>query len=115
MQLTLIVPELIWPEPEDRDALGGVDCPSLEILLARSRRTRRAAQSLEATLADAFGQPPGAPYAAFRRLGEAYSAATAGTQSAGCWLCCDPVHLRFHQEQLVLADSANFGITDDEA
>ena len=115
MHLTLIVPELIWPEPEDHDALGGVDCPSLEILLARSRRTRRAAQSLEATLADAFGQPPGAPYAAFRRLGEVYSAATDADAAAGGWLCCDPVHLRFHQEQLVLADSASFDITDDEA
>ena len=112
MHLTLIVPELIWPEPADHDALGGVACPSLEILLARGRRTRRAAQSLEATLADAFGQPPGAPYAAFRRLGEA---GTVADESAACWLCCDPVHLRFHQEQLVLADSTSFAITDDEA
>ena len=114
MHLTLIVPELIWPEPEDRETLGGLSCPSLEILLARSRRTRRAAQSLEATLADAFGQPPGAPYAALRLLGEVY-AATDADAAAGCWLCCDPVHLRFHQEQLVLADSASFDITDDEA
>ena len=112
MHLTLIVPELIWPEPADHDALSGIDCRSLETLLARSRRTRRAPQSLEATLADAFGQPPGAPYAAFRRLGEA---GTVAAESAGCWLCCDPVHLRFHQEQLVLADSASFGITLAEA
>ena len=112
MQLTLIVPELIWPEPDDRETLGDLDCRSLETLLARSRRTRRAAQSLEATLADAFSQPPGAPYAAFRLLGEAGTTADA---TAGAWLCCDPVHLRFHQEQLVLADSVSFGITQDEA
>ena len=115
MQLTLVVPELIWPEPDDRETLDGLDCPSLETLLARSRRTRRAAQSLEATLADVFGHPPGAPYAAFRLLGEGYSAATDVDAAAGCWLCCDPVHLRFHQEQLVLADSASFGITLSEA
>ena len=114
MQLTLVVPELIWPEPAEREALD-VACPALETLLARSRRTQRAAQSLEATLADAFGHPPGAPYAAFRLLGEACSAATSADAAAGCWLCCDPVHLRFHQEQLVLADSASFGITLDEA
>lgn len=112
MQLTLIVPELIWPEPADRDTLDGAGCPSLEMLLARSRRTQRAPQSLEATLTDAFGHPPGAPYAAFRRLGEA---ATSADAAAGCWLCCDPVHLRFHQEQLVLADGASLGITQDEA
>jgi hypothetical protein len=112
MQLTLVVPELIWPEPEDRDALGSLACPSLELLLVRSRRTRRAAQSLEATLADVFGQPPGAPYAAFRRLGEAEPV---GEENACGWLCCDPVHLRFHQEQLVLADGASFAIAQDEA
>jgi len=113
MQLTLLVPELIWPEPDDRATQGGLDCPALETLLVRSRRTRRAPQSLEATLADAFGQPPGAPYAAFRRLGE--SDATADTAGAGGWLCSDPVHLRYHQEQLILADSGSFGITLDEA
>ena len=112
MHLTLIVPELIWPEPDDRETLGGLSCPSLETLLARSRRTQRAAQSLEATLADVFDQPPGAPYAAFRLLGEADTTADA---TVGSWLCCDPVHLRFHQEQLVLADGASFGITQDEA
>ena len=112
MQVTLIVPELIWPEPADRETLDFIDCPALETLLARSRLTRRAAQSLEATLADAFGQPSGAPYAAFRLLGEA---ATTADATAGYWLCCDPVHLRFHQEQLILADSASFGITEGEA
>ena len=111
MQLTLVVPELIWPEPADRDALD-VACPALAVLLARSRRTQRAAQSLEATLSDAFGHPPGAPYAAFRRLGEADPL---GESDAAGWLCCDPVHLRFHQEQLVVADAARFGVTVDEA
>ena len=112
MHLTLILPELIWPEPDDRETLDSIDCSALETLLARSRRTRRPAQSLEATLADAFGQPPGAPYAALRLLGEAYTQAEAST---GYWLCCDPVHLRFHQEQLILADSSSFGITQGEA
>ena len=35
MQLTLVVPELIWPEPEDRDALTDLACPALETLLMR--------------------------------------------------------------------------------
>ena len=87
MQLTLFVPELIWPEPGDRETLDGIDCPALCTLLSRSRRTRRAPQSLEATLSDLFGQPPGAPYAAFRRLGEVHPMADTGAD-AGCWLCC---------------------------
>lgn len=113
MQLTLLVPELIWPEPEDRDTLDALACPALNTLLARSRLTRRAPQSLEATLTDAFGLPEGAPYAPYRLLGEATGP---GRRAAdACWICADPVHLRFHQERLILADSGSFGIELDEA
>jgi hypothetical protein len=113
MQLTLLVPELIWPEPEDRETLEALACPALCTLLARSRQTRRPPRSLEATLTDAFGLPEGAPYAAFRLLGE-----TTGPRDApadACWVCADPVHLRFHQERLILADSGSFGIGLAEA
>lgn len=107
MQLTLLVPELLWPEPDDREAFNALICPELNTLIARSRLTRRPAQSLEATLTDAFGHPENAPYAAFRRLGEADSA---GDADDVYWFCCDPVHLRFHQEHLILADSGSFDI-----
>lgn len=112
MQLTLLIPELIWPEPDD-GVLDGLDCPALATLLARSRLTRRAPQSFEATLADAFGQPPGAPYAALRLLGEpdADGAGQAIEVGDGGWLCSDPVHLRYHQAQLILADSGGFELT----
>jgi hypothetical protein len=112
MQLTLLVPELIWPEPDDGDTLADLACPALGTLLARSRLSRRPPQSLEATLADAFGHAPGAPYAAFRLLGEAAAGVDA---AAACWVGADPVHLRFHQERLLLADSGSFGIALDEA
>jgi hypothetical protein len=113
MQLTLLVPELIWPEPEDREALDALACPAVNTLLARSRLRRRAPQSLEATLTDTFGLPEGAPYAPLRLLGEAASPAV--NPVAGCWICADPVHLRFHQERLILADSGSFGIELAEA
>lgn len=29
--LTLLVPELLWPEPEDREVWDGLDCPALSI------------------------------------------------------------------------------------
>lgn len=112
MQLTLLVPELIWPEPDDRETLDDLACPALNMLLARSRLTRRPPQSMEATLADAFGQPEGASYAAFRLLGELNAPVEAGQT---CWINADPVHLRFHQEQVILADSGSFGIELDEA
>ena len=112
MQITLLAPELIWPEPDDTDTFNGLDCPALSTLLARSRLMRRPPQSLEATLTDAFGHAEDAPYAAFRRLGEANMPADANT---AYWLCSDPVHLRFHKEHLILADSSSFGIELCEA
>lgn len=112
MQLTLLIPELIWPEPDDRETLDQLACPALNTLLARGRLRRRPPQSLEATLSDAFGQPEGAPYAAFRLLGEADAPLEAGH---GCWVNADPVHLRFHQEQVILADSGSFEIELDDA
>ena len=111
MHLTLIVPELIWPEPDDEATFAALDCPELATLLTRSRLVRRPPQSLEATLSDAFGLPDGAPYAALRLLGE-HAAADPG---ASTWLCSDPVHLRFHQQRLIVADSGSFAITLDEA
>lgn len=112
MQLTLLVPELIWPEPDDRDTLAGLLCPALYTLLARSRRTRRPPQSLEATLTDAFSHPEGAPYAVFRLLGEPE---TRINPANDCWIAADPVHLRFHQERMILADSGSFDISLNEA
>lgn len=113
MQLTLLVPELIWPEPDDRDTLDALACPALNTLIARSHFVRRPPQSLEATLSDAFGVPDGAPYAAFRLLGERLAPDELAADA--CWVCADPVHLRFQQDRLILADSGSFGIELDEA
>ena len=112
MQLTLLIPELIWPEPDDQDAFADLASPALSALLCRSRLTQHSPQSFEAMLTDAFGQPEDAPYAAFRRLGEAV--ATDDVPDSH-WLCSDPVHLRYHEELLILADSGSFDITLDDA
>jgi hypothetical protein len=111
MQLSLLVPELIWPNPEDSGTLAPLDCPALAALITRGRQSMRTAQSLEATLGDAFGHVNVA-YSPFRLLGEANALVEANT---GCWLNADPIHLRFHQNLLVLSDSASFGIQLDEA
>jgi hypothetical protein len=111
MQITLVVPELIWPEPDDRDALDALPCPGLGTLIARGQIDRRPPQSVEATLADTFGLAGNVAYAALRILGEDSPPAAADA----CWLCADPVHLRLHQERLILADGASLGIELAEA
>ncbi|HNO58373.1 MAG TPA: hypothetical protein PKI28_11990, partial [Accumulibacter sp.] len=111
MHLTIVVPELIWPEPDDRSTLDALDCPALTTLLARSHLRRRPPQSFEATLTDTFGQTDGVGYAALRLLGEE----NPPTIGEACWLCADPVHLRLHQEQLILADGSHLAVTAAEA
>lgn len=121
MPLTLLIPELLWPEPEDRATQDDLACPALETLLARAGRgpARSAATSYEAALCDAAGLPENAPYAALRRLGESGGPEGAneasGANTAGDWLAVDPVHLRFLQERLVLADPTQLELADDEA
>lgn len=112
MQITLVVPELIWPEPDDQAAFASLHCPGLSTLLARSLLSVRRPQSAEATLCDCLGCGEDVmAYAPLRRLGEASGADAA----EGCWLCADPVHLRLHQERLILADGGRLGITLEEA
>lgn len=111
MQLTLLVPELIWPEPGDAETFAGLPCPALRTLLARGRRTD--ATSGPATgdraIARAFGLDRAVPYAALRLLGEGID------PGEHQWTCADPVHLRLHQERLILADGSRIGIAMSEA
>lgn len=111
MQITLVVPELVWPEPDDRQTFGALSCPGLCTLIARSPVSRRPPQSVEATLTDAFGLAENVAYAAFRVLGETGIAAA----EEACWICADPVHLRLHQERLILADGGSLNIARAEA
>jgi hypothetical protein len=109
VHLTLLVPELIWPEPADQYALGNLAAPGLEWVLARARSERRERRPFETALADSFGLTA-PPFGALRLLGEGIEEARSGH-----WLCADPVHLRFHQERIVLADASAFDVDEDEA
>ena len=109
MHLTLLVPELIWPEPADQFTLGKLSAPGLEWLLARARLERQARQPYETVLTGCFGLAA-APCGALRLLGEGNDEARSGH-----WLCADPVHLRFHQERIVLADAGAFPLDESEA
>lgn len=109
VHLTLLVPELIWPEPDDQRAFGRLVAPGFGWLAARARRERHPRRAFETALAAACGLA-GAPCAPLRLLGEGDEAAR-----AGFWLCADPVHLRFHSDRIALADAGAFDLDDDEA
>ena len=115
LRITLLVPELLWPVPEATEIFDGLDCPALSTLLARGHLTQRPPQSPEATLVDRFGYAENTPYAAFRRLGEDDEHDMPAVPEDACWIAADPVHLRFRQERLILADGATLGITSEEA
>src|SRR6516165_7977556 len=99
MHLSLFIPELVWPEPDDGvlDARAGLDCPALFALLARGSFSRSPSTAPEARLAALFGQPAAVSLAALRRGGEAD---TRALPDASGLVCADPVHLRFHEGQL---------------
>lgn len=110
MRLTLLVPELIWPEPADQLTLGKLPAPGFEWLVAHAEFQRRPRLPFEVALARQFDlTEPG--YGALRLLGEDVSEAAVD----GHWLCADPVHLRFHHERIILADAGALEIEDDEA
>ncbi|MBW7903159.1 MAG: hypothetical protein H3C26_16910 [Rhodocyclaceae bacterium] len=111
MRLTLLIPELIWPEPGDAETFAGLACPALETLLARGRRADAAAApaTFDAAVARAFGLDRAVPYAALRLLGEGID------PGEHHWTCADPVHLRLHQERLILADGSRIDIAMAEA
>lgn len=140
MHLTLLVPQLLWPEPEDRSALDDLALPGLQWLLARGGRQRLPRACHEAALAGCFGLSVPA-YGALRRLGETpragdgnaddepggpgdgkpdgesagSSAAPGGSDDGAFWLCADPVHLRMHNQQIILADPSAFDLHMAEA
>jgi len=109
VHLTLLVPDLIWPEPADQFALGKLAAPGCEWLLAHAKSERHPRRPFETVLADCFGLTD-PPCGALRLLGE-------GSEESrnGHWLCADPVHLRFHQERIVLADANAFDLAEHEA
>jgi len=110
VRLTLLVPELIWPEPADQHTLGKLPVPGIEWLAARGVFRREPRLAFEASLAGQFGLKQ-ATYGALRLLGEDVSEKAVD----GHWLCADPVHLRFHHERIILADAGAFELADDEA
>ncbi len=109
MQFHLVLPGLAWPRSGASHAAGDLSLPALSALLGHAQASWQPAVAPETWLAARFGAADARlPYAALRRAGEAPPAADAH------WLCCDPVHLHFSRDKLLLADASGLGITADE-
>ena len=105
MHIELIVPALFPAQ-----GLPPASLPALELLLARGRRSKVEAASLESWLVRAFGlDGPAIPAGALTTLAH-------GMEPGACqWLRADPVHLRADRDRLLLVPSQAFAVTAEEA
>lgn len=111
MRCTLLIPHLWWSKGAGEDAYRDLRLPHLRRFMARARRRTFPAIGWEAWLCQAFEVERQAdwPIAPFTLMvdgidpGEAF------------WLRADPVHLRPHRDQLLLADSSVLQLSNDEA
>jgi hypothetical protein len=109
--VTLFVPSLFWPEAADADASSGPRLPALETLLSRGTTADSACENEPAWLCGRFGVEkhvdwPVAPLA---------FAGDGGDPGAGYWLRADPVHLRVHNDGLILLAPETLEIAEDES
>ena len=111
MHCTLLVPHLLLPGDFGKEACRDLALGELQTFLARSRRQPVAPAGTDAWLCQAFEVEkqqdwPVAPLTL---------AFDGGDPGRSYWLRADPVHLQAHRDQLLLADSSTFGITQPEA
>jgi len=109
-RVTLLIPHLLWPEPNDAYAFDDLTVPGLTTLLVRGQFNRAAIEPWEASLLALMGVGEHSA-AELRRRGEADSP----DARAANWLCADPVHLKFHHERIVLADTGAFSLAAEES
>jgi len=82
---------------------------SLELLVARGRRTKTPPQSLERWLQHAFGLEGRLPAGALSLLG------ARGAPGESVWARADPVHMQVMRDRVVLAPAGAFGISLQDA
>lgn len=116
MRLTLLIPELLWSEPGDTEANAPASRSALAKILAQRRFVRQTNVGWEASLLRLAGLRPESSLAVLRARGEtgAMLAEPIDPADARRWLCADPVHLRFHQDRLILADGHELALRDEE-
>ena len=108
--VTLFVPSLFWPETGDTDSYSGLSLPALETLLSRGSAADGSCENEPAWICECFGVQkqtdwPVAPLA---------FAGDGGEPGAAYWLRADPVHLRLHNDRLILLAPETLEIAEDE-
>ncbi|MGQ0526160.1 MAG: phosphoglycerate mutase [Betaproteobacteria bacterium] len=111
MQCTLLIPRLWWSRDAAAEAYRDLAVPALETLCARATHHAFPPIGWEAWLCQAFEVErqrdwPIAPITLTQDGGDPQDA---------YWMRADPVHLRAHRHQLLLADSSAFDISQGEA
>lgn len=111
MQIELILPGLSWlAGSPGKHPSSPLHLPALATLLGLSRSRWAPPRATDALLADRLGLAGEVSHALLRRSGEQSPPA-----SGGHWLCCDPVHLHFARDTLLLADASGLAISRHEA
>ena len=109
MHFELILPGLAVPPAFLSSPDAPPELPALATLLGFADSHWAPARHLEDLLSERFGLAGRIGHARLRRAGEASPAVDSH------WLCCDPVHLHFARDKLLLADASDLAITSDEA
>ena len=109
MDCHLLVSDLFWPASAGNGPYSGLALPALEILLARGRRLKTPGTSLERWLAAQYRLPDALPLAPFSLRGDG------GEPGGDWWMRADPVHLKIHGDQLILADASRLAVTPEES
>lgn len=125
MHVTLLIPELLWGNPEAAevfaDLAGEPVTAAAALALVRRAPRRLPTEAAEAMLLALAGiDRSRISTAALRLRGErtpppGLEHAADAPSAADRLLCADPVHLRFHQEHLLLADASRIKLDDEEA
>lgn len=115
MNLSLLIPDLFWPDISQSEIYNNLSMLSLEILLSKSISTRNQSQDMESWLCNAFNvakQQNNWPIAPIMLHADGSGLMRAGKDF---WMRADPVHLRIEQNHIMLADSQAFPISREEA
>lgn len=113
MELTLFIPQLIWPEARDQDTLNGIVCPALESLLDAGQSRHEAAIPYEIGLTSLWPNPDQIGLAYLRYLGEENVVWEDNMPTH--LLCADPIYLRFQQERVIVGGADTFALTAEES
>jgi hypothetical protein len=110
MPLHIVIPGLLWPKDSAREASRDLPLPGLEGLLGRGRPAWQPPLPLEHWLCRHFGVAAEAPACGALRLwGEG------GAPGHDCWICADPLHLRFARDTLILGSPGELDLTGGES